>query len=254
MILTIFATDQDLTCRREPAELSVSCSSAGTPEVALEESIEVLLDFARVHRLMKRHGIDRSTATQIVNGQLCIDKVLHRRRRKQHLAKYRSRCMLAKAAGDGRPRVFALHGQEIVIARVKAVGQYDVSYLPLGPDLKPCGDLVTQHKLKFKFGAYFDHASKLQSAIEICRFTADSAETIVKPQDRYYVSDKKLYGWVDASSRICVKTLEGEMVKGTLSWIGRWELGLDVYGAELIVFRHALANIQGFRWGSSKDD
>ena len=77
---------------------------------------------------------------------------------------------------------------------------------------------------------------------------------ILKPQDRYCISDNKLFGWVNAANTICVKTLEGEMVKGTLSWIGRWELGLDVNGGELIVFRHALANIQGFRWGSSKDD
>ena len=220
----------------------------------MEESIEVLVDFVRVHRLMSRHGLSRSNATQIVQGGLCLDKVTHRSRRKAHLAKYRSRCIFEKAARDGRPRVFAMHGQAIVIVRVKAVRQYEVDYLLLGPDLKPCSTLQTAHKLMFKFGAYIDHATKLQSAVQFCRFSSDKAQTIPKPQHRYCISDKKLFGWVDAASTICVKALEGEMVKGTLSWIGRWELGLDVCGVELIVLRHALANIQGFRWASSRDD
>ncbi len=220
----------------------------------MEESVEVLFDWGRVHRLMFRHGLDRSTATQVVRGALSIDKVLHRRRRREHLVHHRDRCMFEKAQADGRPRLFALHGQAVQIARVKTVRQYEVDFLPLGHDLKVNGELRTAHKLQFKFGAHMEHASKMQGAIRFCKFDADPAEIIPKPQDRYCISDRKLFGWLDAASRICVKTLEGDMVKGTLTWIGRWELGLSVRDAELVVFRHALANIQGFRWGSSKDD
>ena len=138
--------------------------------------------------------------------------------------------------------------------RIKANRTYEVDYLPLGADLRPCGELVTVHKLQFKFGTHVDHMPKIQSAIKLGVLESRTVQPISKPQDRYFISDKKLFGWVNAGNAICVKTLEGEMVKGTLSWIGRWELGLDVNGGELIVFRHALANIQGFRWGSSKDD
>ena len=95
---------------------------------------------------------------------------------------------------------------------------------------------------------------RFRPSISLSRSESRVVPPIPKPQDRYFISDKKLFGWVNAGNTLCVKTLEGEMVKGTLSWIGRWELGLDVNGGELIVFRHALANIQGFRWGSSKDD
>lgn len=220
----------------------------------MEESFEVLVDPLRVFRLMSRHQINRSTATQVVAGQLCLDKVTHKNRRQAHLDKYRDRCIFSTAQSDGRPRVFAMHGQRIVIARVKAVRDYDVDYLPLGANLKPCGELQTEHKLSFKFGAYFDHAVKMQAAIGFCPQGADTAEMIVKPQHRYFISDKKLFGWVDAASTICIKTLEGEMVKGHLERIGRWEIGIDVCGVELVVFRHALANIQGFRWASSRDD
>jgi hypothetical protein len=220
----------------------------------VEESIEVLVEVHRVERLMSRHGLNRSTATQIVQGKLCIDGVLHRRRRRVHLRKHSESSILDRAARDGRPRMFALHGCRVVIVRVKAVRAYEVDVVHLGPDMKPQGEMETIHKLGFKFGAYFDHAQKMHERISVCLDANVEAVPITKPQHRYAISDRKLFGWVDASSHIVVKTLEGEMVTAPLSWIGRWELGLDVQGVELVVFRHALANIQGLKWGSSQAD
>lgn len=237
--------------------LGADCSRTTLPEPAspgtyLEEQLESMVDWIRVLRFMNKHALSRSDAVQVSQGKLCLDKVLFRRRMRAHLEDNRGRSMFDKAAGDGRPRVFGLHGQQVLIARVKAVRQYEVDCLPLGPDLKPCGELQTHHKLRFKFGAYFDHAPRVQSAMKFCMGTNQAADPIAKPQHRYPISDKKLFGWIDASSPICAKTLEGEMVTGTISWIGRWELGLDVCGVEFILLRHALANIQGIRWDSSK--
>jgi len=203
---------------------------------------------------MFRHHLDRSTATQIVRGAISIDKVLHGRRRREHLATHRNRCFFDKAAKDGRPRLMAMHGQQVRFVRIRSARKYEVDFIPLGHDMKPSGTMETAHKLEFKFGSHLEHAAKMHNAIQFCESSASTADTIVKPQDRYCISDRKLYGWLDAASRICVKTLEGDMVKGTVSWIGRWEIGLSVNDAELVVFRHALANIQGFRWGSLKDD
>ena len=236
--------------------LAQKANEARQPErgCSVEESIEVLVDVHRVERLMVRHGLDRSTATQIVQGRLCIDKFLHRRRRKAHLKKYRDRSIFEKALNDGRPRMFALHGQRVIIARVMSVRSYEVEVLHLGPDLRSTGECERIHKLQFKFGAYFDHAQRMHKEISICSDSNDVAMPVPKPQDRYAVSDKKLFGWVDAKSHICVKTLEGELVTAPLSWIGRWEIGLNVEGVELVVFRHALANIQGKKWAFSKAD
>ena len=221
-------------------------------EIILEEQIEFSVDWARVARLMDKHGLSRSNAVQVVQGRLCINKVLLRQRRLHHLRENRDRSIFSKAVRDGRPRVFAMHGQAILIGRVKAVRQYEVDVLPLGADLKPSGDLKTIHKLQFKFGAYFDHLPIIQRSLKVCLGTNKSCIPIDKPQDRYPIADKKLFSWIEASSPIRVKTLEGEMVNCTLSWIGRWELGLNVSGVELVLLRHALANIQGIRWDSSK--
>ena len=220
----------------------------------MEESIEVLVDVHRVERLMMRHGLDRSTATQIVQGDLCIDRFLHRRRRAAHLKKYRGRSILERAHRDGRPRMFALHGQRVVTVRVVAIRAYEVEVVHLGVDMKPVGDREVIHKLQFKFGAYFDHVPRMHKEFSVCKKANKVTNPIPKPQDRYAISDKKLFGWVDANSHICVKTLEGELVTAPLSWIGRWEVGLSVQGVELVVFRHALANIQGKKWAFSKAD
>ncbi len=236
------STVSSRTTLSEPASL----------ESRLEEQLESLVDWVRVLRLMDKHALGRSEAVQVAQGKLCLDKVLHRRRMRSHLQSNRMRSMFDKAVRDGRPRVFAMHGQDVLVARVKAVRPYEVDCIPLGADMKPCGALQTHHKLQFKFGAYFDHAPRIQSAMKICLGTGNAAVPITKPQHRYMISDKKLFGWIDADSAIRVKTLEGEMVTGTLSWIGRWELGLSVCGVELVMLRHALANIQGIRWDSSK--
>ena len=228
--------------------------SGGYRKVVLEEAIEVHPEAERIVRLMFRHGLDRSTATQIVKNRLSLDKFLHRRRRRHHLDLNRDRSIFDIAQGDGRPRIFALHGQEVFVARIKQINAYEVQLVRLGSDLRQSEDIETVHKLQFKFGGRFDHAAKLQSAISQCVSSSVIANPIRRPQDRYPISDKKLFGWVDAKTDICVNTLEGDVVKGALSWIGRWEIGLNVQGVELVVFRHALANIQGIRWGSSKAD
>lgn len=221
-------------------------------ENMLEEQIEAGVDWLRVLRLMDKHALCRSDAVQVVQGHLCLDTILHRRRRRTHLDQNRTRSMFDKAVRDGRPRVFAMHGKGILIARVKAVRPYEVDVLPLGADLKPFGELKTVHKLDFKFGCYFDHAPRIQASLKMCLGADRTQRPSPKPQDRYPISDKKLFGWIDAKCPIRVKTLEGELVNCTLSWIGRWEIGLDVAGVELVLLRHALANIQGTRWDSSK--
>jgi hypothetical protein len=220
----------------------------------LEEQLDSVIDWHRALRLMSRHGMSRSDAVQITQGNLCIDKMLHRRRRSVHLDTYRARGIFEPALRDGRPRVFSLHGRKILVARVKAVRAYEVDSLPLGSDRKPCGAIETISKIQFKFGCYLDHVPRIQQAMVFSKDSETAVEPIRKPQDRYKLSDKKLFGWIDAACGICVKTMEGEMVTGTLSWIGRWEIGLDVFGVELVIFRHALENIQGIRWDSYKAD
>ena len=165
---------------------------------------------------MSSHGLSRSQASQVVQGKLCLDKVVHRRQRRAHLDKYLGHCTFEKAARDGRPRLFALHGQQVQLMRIKANRVYEVDYLLLGPDLRPSGEMSICAQAAVQAGrTWVDHMPKIQTSISLSRSESRVVAPIPKLQDRYFISDKKLFGWVNAGNTLCVKTLEGEMVKGT---------------------------------------
>ena len=72
-----------------------------------------------------------------------------------------------------------------------------------------------------------------------------ACEPIESPRDRFRISSKHLFTFHQDNQMVEFTLLEGLTVEGTVSWVGRFELGLqDCRGAELICFRHAL---QGYR-------
>ena len=70
-------------------------------------------------------------------------------------------------------------------------------------------------------------------------------DPILKPQERFGIPDQTLFGHLEKEASLAFTTLEGEVVRGKLEWIGRWELGLHLSnGNRAVVFRHAIANLQ----------
>jgi sRNA-binding regulator protein Hfq len=62
-----------------------------------------------------------------------------------------------------------------------------------------------------------------------------------RPQDRYSCSDKRLFQYLDRRTEIAVTLLDGDVLRGTITWFGRYEFGLKLRtDAEITVFRHAL--------------
>ena len=224
-------------------------------ESTLVAALSMNEETVRIEGIIGRHGIDKSLAAQVTHGKLSLDSLLHGKRMKDHLRENRERSILIAAQEDGRPRMFALHGKKGIVGRVKSVSAYDVVILPLAPDNKPSGDPVVVHKLQFKLGARAAHAGKVECALTIEPAHDAVSDPVRKPQDRYRCSDKRLFSWLDAKSPVTITTLEGDVVGGVLAWIGRWELGLTLdSGVEVVVFRHALANVSGGQWGFSKGD
>jgi hypothetical protein len=223
--------------------------------ITLSEAVRRLADLERVERLVRRHELNRSLATQVVRGHLSLDDVLERHRREAHLETHQHKSILAEAHVGGTLRVFGLHGQRVVRAAVAAIETYEVTLTPDGHDGAPAGPIGQLHKLQFKFGATTDDIAAVREVVEQDAERFGSAEPVLRPQDRYRCSDKRLFSWFDARAEIEVTTLEGDVVRAPLSWIGRWEIGLAVADSwELVVFRHAIANVSGGRWDSRKED
>ncbi len=221
-------------------------------DLSLNDALGQVVDKDRVERVMARHDLERSLATQIVMGRVSLDKILLRRRREQHIAENHGKSILDEALKDGRPRIFGLHGHRIVRAKVMKVDAYEVTLEADEADA-PAGPLGAMHKLQLKFAMDAPDSDALRK--NLGNDPTVQGEPIERPQDRYRCANKRLFAWLDAKTPLEFTTLEGEVVCGPLNWIGRWELGVSIGGDEqLVLFRHALANISGGEWGSIKDD
>ena len=222
-------------------------------ELTLKDALDQQVDKDKVARLMSRHSLDKSLATQVAMGNVSLDQVLQRRRMKVHIDENHSRSILDAALADGKPRIFGLHGHRLVRARLTQLDSYEITLEAEEGDA-PAGPLGTMHKLQLKFAVDSQDLEWVRGIVQR-RSDVQVREPIERPQDRYRCANKRLFSWFDAKTPIELTTLEGDVVTGPLNWIGRWELGVAaVDEKELIIFRHALANISGGQWGSTRDE
>ncbi len=206
-------------------------------EITVNDALQEMATRDKAVNLMRQHSLDHALASQIAQGHASLGKVLHSRRLASHLAMYSDRSVLADALKDGRAWRFALHGRRVVNARVTGLDRYEARLLHEGS-----GDEQVVHKLQFKL-AWRPEEDKLARK----GFRWDSQlrgaprEPVLRPQDRFGCSNRRLFDWLEAKTRVGLTTLEGEVVQGTVAWFSRYEVGVSVRGkAEVVCFRHAL--------------
>lgn len=206
--------------------------------VSLSEVLERMARRDRVEALMRRHELPKSLATQVALGQADLDQVLVRRRRESHLAEHRTHSLLTDMAESGEAVFLGLLGHRRLEGTVLSVDKYEFDFQPKK------GEVETVHKLQVKFGVDLSQGSKARNALRVSK-KGEAAEPVWKPQDRYGISDKRLFGYLDDELDIQVDTSEGDIVRGKVSWMGRWEFAVRTKkGPEVVVFRHALANVK----------
>lgn len=72
-----------------------------------------------------------------------------------------------------------------------------------------------------------------------------SIEPVVRPQDRYACSDRRLGVACDRKTHVSAVTLEGEVFSGEIVWVARYEFAIRTrQGAEIVIFRHALDDLR----------
>ncbi len=207
-------------------------------DLTLNEVLQKLALKDRVESLINRHDLPKSLATQVAMGQADLEQVLARRRMEAHLARWTDHSVLALAAEHGRPMTVALHGKRWATGRILEVGQYDFV-------IEVEGAPQTEHKLQAKLAVEAEGEKELRKAIKRDRDRDAVAEPVWKPQDRYGCSDKRLFGYQDESTPVKLTTLEGDVLVGEVSWLGRWEFGMRLKkGGHITVFRHALADLR----------
>ena len=205
----------------------------------LNDVLKRMAHKAEVESLMRRYEFTRALASQIALGQAELERVLFKRRMADHLEQNAERSILVEAHGSKRPLSLALHGQRGVDGHVSKVDAYEFEFNPRS------GETETIHKLQVKFAVHADDRKRVRKSVSYDKdLRKVGKEPIWKPQDRYSCSNRRLFSDLDSGCTVTVLLLEGEVLRGTIVWVGRYEFGLEVKGGvEVAVFRHALAKL-----------
>ncbi|MEC8424070.1 MAG: hypothetical protein VX000_09850, partial [Myxococcota bacterium] len=165
---------------------------------------------------------------------------LRKKRMDAEHARSRSRSFLAEVTQGGVPVVVGLHGRRTVKGHVRGVDRYEFQF-----EARGTAEPETIHKLQVKWACLGADELAVRKAHKKDKDRDADAEPVWKPQDRYGCSDKKLFGYLDEGEDIQVTLLEGDRFTGHVTWMGRWEFGMELRkGAQVVVFRHALADIR----------
>lgn len=201
-------------------------------QTSLNAVITRLAQRDRVAQLMSRHGLAKSVATQVADGTLDLEAVLRKARQVKHLVDHRDHATLDSALASAQPLTLWLHGNRKLTGRVVGVDAYEFQFQADG------SDALTLHKLQAKLA----HPADLKVKVRVAASGHAACEPIPKPQDRYPCSDRRLFCAHDDGQESRFVTLEGDELVGQLAWVGKWEVGVRQRGgAELVVFRHAIA-------------
>lgn len=204
--------------------------------LSLNDALERLQRQEKVEKLMEKHELSRALATQIVIGHASLDVVLARRRMQSHREENRLRSCLEQAKESGESVAIAIHGKSKVIGTVIEVAPYSVT---MRTDE---GEERELHKLQLKYAWAPDDWKRVRKGVRNDKSRSrDPLPPIERPQDRYTCSDKRLFRYMDDEAVVQATLLEGEVLRGTVAWFGRYEFGLTLKGdVEVTVFRHAL--------------
>lgn len=198
---------------------------------------EVLLRMSqqdKVSSIVSRHGLDKALATQVAKGQLELDLLLRRKREKEHLALHIGRDPLALAAQNGTAMRLYLHGLRQADGTISGVDAFEFD---LGTDQGS----ERLHKLQVKLM----HPASMKGTVGQSGQGRIAAEPIARPQERYSLSNRRLFDAHDAGRTCRVETLEGDELHGLVTWVGRYELGLGQSGgAEIVVMRHSIRKFE----------
>ena len=195
----------------------------------------------RARSLGERYGIPYSLATQIAMGHASLEQVLMNRRRHAHVTENKLRSVFQMALDTGGPFTFAVLGGRFRRMKILTIDPFEVDI----EDVQT-GEQERLHKLQVKYGFASGDWKTVRRAVSFDKVLRKKEyELRYRPQDRYHCSDKRLYAYLEAKTRLRVVTMEGDRFQGVVKWLGKYEFGFKVKGdVDIIVMRHALEDIQ----------
>ncbi len=200
----------------------------------LSEALERMARKDRVTKLMERHDLSRALATQVAIGHADLDRVLARRRMEEHRDANRDRTCLEPNAGQ----VAVQLAGRLVKGTITALDPYTFT-------IEANGKSEEVHKLEARYGYDPNDWKVVKKAVKSDKKGDPDVRPATRPQDRHSCSDKRLFGYLDSKEEVVVTLLDSTVLRGRVSWFGRYEFGIEVKeGVDVTVFRHALRTIR----------
>ncbi len=156
-----------------------------------------------------------------------------------YLSEHYRKCVFRKAAGSGEIYTLHLHGRQVVDGEITSVSRYDF--------VLRTGDGEQQlAKLQVKFLYPSEIKEKVGGLIKKDRkVAARNLEPIVAAGPRYHVKNKTLFPFMQERTVLFFTTLEGEVLRGLVGGIHRYELEISLKGGlPVTLLRHALYDVR----------
>ncbi len=202
--------------------------------ISLSEALRKLAFADDVEKLIRRYAFPRSLATQIALGQIALEDVLRKKRMKAYFEENQHRSTLVESAESGARITLMLHGKQRRAGTVLAVDLYEFTF-------QGKGEPERLHKLQVKAIWNAKKNAAVLSSLKRDPAHETACEPIVKPQDRFHCSNRRLFLHMEARDKLAIHLLEGAVVPGQIDWISKWELGIKLKrGPVVTVFRHAM--------------
>lgn len=228
---------EELAAAGMPIQMAMAIAHG---KLSLNEALQKLARRDAVTRMMEKHALSRALATQVALGQASLEEILAERRFEQHRIDFRDHSILDASAASGAPLTLLLHGKRRITGQILESEAYRFKIRTEE------GVEEDVHKLQAKLAFHPDAYKRLRKVLRVDKaLDAAPLQPVERPQDRYGCSDRRLFKYLDTKVEVQATTLEGDQIRGTLSWFGRYELGVGLkHEAEVVVFRHALHDLR----------
>ena len=215
--------------------LRVASGTETLSEVLRELQLRDQLD-----SLVKRRELYAGYANEVLKGNWTVARARLETRLKQikRTPDY-SRCYFAELAAAGQSAGVALVRRRLLVGQVAQNRPFEVVIR----DREGTEETILKHNIKF----YFDAGDKKRVMKQVKWGPGDSVEVdfLKRIQNRKDVKARVFLEAMEGASAVSWKSVEGDLVRGTVAWFGRFEVALELpRGQRVVVMRHAVDAVE----------
>ncbi len=189
-----------------------------------------------IHKLMEEHEINGGLAALVVDQKVSLERALFLDRWGRYRARNNMRTFISENMQKKREAIYELFEGERLRGRVIEDNPYEFVVETNE------GEEREVHKLLLKYAYLPEHADEVQKALSIDeKIAAKNLRPAEKILDRNRIHNHTLFELYEEKQVLYVTLLEGEKLKGIISWFSQWDIEILMKGGTPTVFyRHAI--------------